>query len=178
MEAEQVVVCCSHEARRLGQFAEMPLQPVRGQISELPSTAASEQLRAVLCAEGYCAPAIGGRHVIGATTGFDDAATEVREADHADNLAQLAAHMPALHHALGTVEPTRLAGRAAVRCSAPGAMPLVGEVEPGLHCSLAHGTRGLLTSGLAGEIIAAAICGQLPPLPQFILKALSPKRVG
>lgn len=178
MEAEQVVVCCSHEARRLGQFAEMPLQPVRGQISELPSTAASEQLRVVLCAEGYCAPAIGGRHVIGATTGFDDAATEVREADHAGNLAQLAAHMPALHHALGTVEPTRLAGRAAVRCSAPGAMPLVGEVEPGLHCSLAHGTRGLLTSGLAGEIIAATICGQLPPLPQFILKALSPKRVG
>jgi tRNA 5-methylaminomethyl-2-thiouridine biosynthesis bifunctional protein len=56
----------------------------------------------------------------------------------------------------------------------PGATPLVGEVEPGLYCSLAHGTRGLLTAGIAGEVIAAAMCGQLPPLPQSLLDALAP----
>jgi tRNA 5-methylaminomethyl-2-thiouridine biosynthesis bifunctional protein len=178
MEAEQVVVCASHEARRLEQLAHLPLQPVRGQISELDSTAGSRELAAVLCAEGYCAPALDGRHVIGATTGFDDAETDMRAADHADNLAKLAAHMPALHQALGVLDTARLAGRAAVRCSAPGAMPLAGELEPGLHCSLAHGTRGLLTAGIAAEAIAAAACGQLPPLPHSILKALSPRRTG
>jgi tRNA 5-methylaminomethyl-2-thiouridine biosynthesis bifunctional protein len=67
-----------------------------------------------------------------------------------------------------------LAGRAGVRCSVPGATPLVGEVEPGLYCSLAHGTRGLLTAGIAAEVIAAAMCGQLPPLPQSLLDALAP----
>jgi tRNA 5-methylaminomethyl-2-thiouridine biosynthesis bifunctional protein len=67
-----------------------------------------------------------------------------------------------------------LAGRAGVRCSVPGATPLVGEVEPGLYCSLAHGTRGLLTAGLSAEIIAAVMCGQLPPLPQDLLDALAP----
>jgi tRNA 5-methylaminomethyl-2-thiouridine biosynthesis bifunctional protein len=53
-------------------------------------------------------------------------------------------------------------------------MPLVGMVQQGLYCSLAHGTRGLLSAGLAGEALAAQICGQLPPLPAYILAALDP----
>ncbi|OHC82435.1 MAG: hypothetical protein A3J99_05695 [Sideroxydans sp. RIFOXYD2_FULL_59_7] len=131
-------------------------------------------MNAVLCAEGYCAPAQEGRHVAGATSSFDDEGTDIREADHAENLARISAHMPALQHALGDVQA--LSGRAGVRCSVPGAMPLVGEVEQGLYCSLAHGTRGLLTAGICAEIIAAQMCGQLPPLPQDLLKALSPLR--
>jgi tRNA 5-methylaminomethyl-2-thiouridine biosynthesis bifunctional protein len=177
IEAEQVVVCCGHQARALSQFSGFPLQSVRGQISELPATAASEAMRAVVCAEGYCAPAVAGRHVAGATTTFDDEAIDVREADHAVNILKLAAHMPGLSRALGSLDAARLTGRAGVRCSVPGATPLVGEVEPGLYCSLAHGTRGLLTAGIAGEVIAAAMCGQLAPLPQTLLDALSPKRL-
>jgi tRNA 5-methylaminomethyl-2-thiouridine biosynthesis bifunctional protein len=222
IEAEQIVVCSGHQAKNLSQFAAFPLQPVRGQISILPATAASETLHSVLCAEGYCAPAVDGRHVAGATNTFDDDALDIRDADHADNLGKIAAHMPALHQALnqflppcrgkvrmgvesqesnistpnracvvGALAPYNhglplagaalplqeggnvLAGRAGVRCSVPGATPLIGEVEPGLYCSLAHGTRGLLTAGIAGEVIAAAMCGQLPPLPQSLLDALA-----
>jgi tRNA 5-methylaminomethyl-2-thiouridine biosynthesis bifunctional protein len=177
VEGEQVVVCSGHQAKNLAQLSVFPLQPVRGQISILPATVASETLHAVLCAEGYCVPAVAGQHVAGATTTFDDAAADLREADHDDNLAKIAAHMPALYEALN--QPLQgggsvLAGRAGVRCSVPGATPLVGEVEPGLYCSLAHGTRGLLTAGIAGEVIAAAMCGQLPPLPKTLLDALAP----
>jgi tRNA 5-methylaminomethyl-2-thiouridine biosynthesis bifunctional protein len=204
IEAEQVVVCSGHQAKNLSQFAAFPLQPVRGQISILPATAASETMHAVLCAEGYCAPAVAGQHVAGATSTFDDDALDIRDADHADNLGKIAAHMPALHQALNQfLPPCRgkvrmgvesqesnistptlalplqgggnvLAGRAGVRCSVPGATPLIGEVEPGLYCSLAHGTRGLLTASIAAEVIAAAMCGQLPPLPQSLLAALAP----
>ncbi|OIR16167.1 tRNA 5-methylaminomethyl-2-thiouridine biosynthesis bifunctional protein MnmC [mine drainage metagenome] len=177
IEAGQVVVCCGHQARAMSQFSGFPLQAVRGQISELPSTAASEAMRAVVCAEGYCAPAAAGRHVAGATTTFDDEAVDVREADHEANILKLAAHMPGLNQALGSLDAARLTGRAGVRCSVPGATPLVGEVEQGLYCSLAHGTRGLITAGIAGEVIAAAMCGQLAPLPQNLLDALSPKRL-
>jgi tRNA 5-methylaminomethyl-2-thiouridine biosynthesis bifunctional protein len=53
-------------------------------------------------------------------------------------------------------------------------MPLVGKLQQGLYCSLAHGTRGLLTAGIAGEVLAAQICGELPPLPKSILDALDP----
>ena len=176
-EAEQAVVCGSYQARMLQQFADFPLQPVRGQISELPVTAESERLQAVVCGEGYCAPAVNGKHVAGATTGFDDDAVDLRAADHEANLAQIGQNMPALREALGAVDVVQLTGRAGVRCSVPGAIPLVGEVEPGLYCSLAHGTRGLLTAGLAGEVIAAGMCGQMPPLPQDVLHALSPQRL-
>ncbi|MBA3024472.1 MAG: bifunctional tRNA (5-methylaminomethyl-2-thiouridine)(34)-methyltransferase MnmD/FAD-dependent 5-carboxymethylaminomethyl-2-thiouridine(34) oxidoreductase MnmC [Gammaproteobacteria bacterium] len=172
IEAQQAVVCSAHQAKQLAQFAALPLQPVRGQISVLPATAASGMLKAVLCAEGYCAPALDGEHVAGATSAFDDDARDVRAADHAENIARLSAHMPALYQALGGAMP--LSGRAGVRCSVPGAMPLVGEVEPGLYCSLAHGTRGLLTAGLAAEIIAAQMCGTVPPLPQDLLDVLAP----
>ncbi len=177
LETDTMVVCCAHEARKLEPFSAFPLQAVRGQVSELAATKASEQLRSVVCAEGYCAPAADGRHVAGATTVFDDEGVELREAEHADNLAKLAAHMPALFAALGAPQAAGLAGRAAVRCSVPGAMPLVGEVAPGLYCSLAHGTRGLLTAGIAGEVVAASMCHGIAPLPRSILAALSPERL-
>ena len=165
VEADAVVVCCAHSALALEQFSRFPLTPVRGQVTLLPSTAASQALQAVVCGEGYCAPALEGVHVTGATHAFNDESIEVRASDHADNLTKLAAHVPALREALGVVDIERLDGRAAVRCSAPGAMPLVGMVQDGLYCSLAHGTRGLLSAGLSGELIAAAMCRQLSPLP-------------
>lgn len=176
VEAEIAVVCCAHSALALEPFARFPLTPVRGQVSLLPATDASRALQAVVCGDGYCAPAVAGVHVIGATHAFDDDTLDVRTADHADNLAKLASFAPTLHDALGEVDAGRLEGRASVRCSAPGATPLVGEVQPGLYCSLAQGTRGLLTAGLAAESIAAQACGTLPPLPAAVLSALSPAR--
>lgn len=200
-EADVVLVCCAHSARKLAQFEHFPLIPVRGQITLAQATEASRALQSVVCGDGYCAPAVGGAHVMGATHAFDDESTEVHELDHAENLSKLAEYAPALRHALdqdaggahraqaGMIEdnqggqqaahPALIGGRASIRCSAPGSMPLVGEVEQGLYCSLAHGTRGLLTAGIAGEVLASKICGQLPPLPTSILDVLSPSgRVG
>ncbi|MFZ3018836.1 MAG: FAD-dependent 5-carboxymethylaminomethyl-2-thiouridine(34) oxidoreductase MnmC, partial [Gallionella sp.] len=175
VDAEIAVVCCAHSALALEQFAHFPLTPVRGQVSLLPATDASSKLQTVVCGDGYCAPAVGGVHVTGATHAFDDEALNVRATDHADNLAKLASFAPSLREALGEIDIEGLEGRASVRCSAPGATPLVGEVQRNLYCSLAHGTRGLLTAGLAAETIAAHACGQLPPLPAAILSALSPR---
>jgi tRNA 5-methylaminomethyl-2-thiouridine biosynthesis bifunctional protein len=133
-------------------------------------------LQTVVCGDGYCAPAVGGVHVIGATHAFGDESRELRAAEHADNLAKLSAFAPALREALGEIDTEGLDGRASVRCSAPGATPLVGKARHGLYCSLAHGTRGLLTAGLSAEIVAAQACGQLPPLPDAVLAALSPRK--
>jgi tRNA 5-methylaminomethyl-2-thiouridine biosynthesis bifunctional protein len=173
-EADVVLVCCAHSAKKLAQFEDFPLISVRGQITLVPETVASRTLQPVVCGDGYCAPAVGGVHIMGATHAFDDESTEVRGVDHAENLASLDEYAPALRQELGEVELGNLKGRASIRCSAPGSTPLVGEVEQGLYCSLAHGTRGLLTAGLSAEILAAQICGQLPPLPTSILDALAP----
>ena len=175
IKADLVVVCCAHSALALDRFSQFPLTAVRGQVSLIPETQSSRSLRAVVCGDGYCAPALQGLHIIGASHSFNDESLDVRPCDHADNLARMAAHSPALREALGEIDIDHLEGRASVRCSAPGAMPLVGEVQSGLYCSLAHGTRGLITAGLAGETIAAMACGHLSPLPESILSALAPR---
>lgn len=173
-EADVVLVCCAHSAKKLAQFEHFPLIPVRGQITLIPETEASRAVQTVVCGDGYFAPAVDGGHVMGATHAFDDESAEVRGADHMENLSSLNDYAPALRQALGEVSLDELQGRASVRCSAPGSTPLVGEVEQGLYCSLAHGTRGLLTAGLSAEILAAQICGELPPLPTSLLETLAP----
>jgi tRNA 5-methylaminomethyl-2-thiouridine biosynthesis bifunctional protein len=175
-EADVALVCSAHSAKKFSQFAHFSLRPVRGQITEVPQTQASKALQSVVCGDGYFSPELGGVHVIGATHAFDDESIEVRFTDHAENMAKLEEYAPQLFRALGETKEKNLTGRASIRCSAPGSMPLVGEVQEGLYCSLAHGTRGLLTAGLAAEVLAAKICGQLPPLPSSIIDALAPLR--
>jgi tRNA 5-methylaminomethyl-2-thiouridine biosynthesis bifunctional protein len=171
-QADVVVVCCAQSARDFAQFKQFSFTTVRGQISVLPETLASRSQAAVVCGDGYCAPSLNGVHVLGATHDFNDESIEVRSADHLENLQKLKEYAPALRSSLGEVEVEKLTGRAAVRCSVAGSMPLAGEVEHGLYCSLAHGTRGLLSAPLSAEVIAAKICGQLAPLPESILKVL------
>jgi len=178
-EADVVLVCCAHSARKLASFTHFPLIPVRGQITAVPQTAESKVLQSIVCGDGYCAPAVDGVHIAGATHAFDDESTEVRTTDHAENLANLAEYAPALHQAFKQYLPleeggNNVTGRASIRCSTPGSMPLLGKVQEGLYCSLAHGTRGLITAGLAAEVLAAQMCGQLPPLPSSIMDALAP----
>jgi len=172
--ADVVLVCCANSAKKLVQFENFPLTSVRGQITEVQQTQASKLLQTVVCGDGYCAPAVEGVHIIGATHTFDDESTEVRINDHLLNLMKLEEYAPGLFKKSDEKHANKFSGRASIRCSAPGSMPLVGKVQEGLYCSLAHGTRGLLTAGLAGEILAAQICGQLPPLPLSIIDALAP----
>jgi len=177
-EAEAVVVCTGYQMSSLVPFATLPLTPVRGQLTALPAVPYSANLRAILCAGGYITPQIGGVHVLGATHSFNDEGTDLRACDHAENLSRLADISSALAAIWNTrmLDVGRLPGRASVRASVPGAMPLAGELLPGLYTSLGHGTRGLITAGLCGELIAAAACGQLLPLPLTIVKALTPAK--
>jgi tRNA 5-methylaminomethyl-2-thiouridine biosynthesis bifunctional protein len=172
--ADMVVVCCAHAATKFTQFSQFPLMAVRGQITELAASAQSQPLQAVICGNGYCTPSVSGVHVLGATHAFEDESTEIRATDHAENLASLADYAPALRQEWGELVFDRLNGRAAVRCSAPGSMPLVGEVQQDMYCSLAHGTRGLLTAGLSGEVLAAQICGEPASVSKAILAELDP----
>ncbi|KIO49029.1 bifunctional tRNA (5-methylaminomethyl-2-thiouridine)(34)-methyltransferase MnmD/FAD-dependent 5-carboxymethylaminomethyl-2-thiouridine(34) oxidoreductase MnmC [Nitrosospira sp. NpAV] len=177
-EAEVVVVCTGYQVKSFAPLADFPLTPVRGQITVVPATLHSRNLRTIVCARGYLAPSVTGSHVIGATHGFNDEGVDLRIADHVENLSRLAEISPTLASAMNidSLDVGQLGGRAAVRGSVPGAMPLVGEILPGLYASLGHGTRGLITAGLSGELIAATACGQLPPVPASVVSALSPAK--
>lgn len=175
-EAKIAVICTGYQVKSFAPWASLPLTPVRGQITLVPATPYSANLRAIVSARGYLAPASSGRHLVGATHDFNDERTDLRVADHARNLSGLTDISPELSRQINadSLNITQLDGRASVRASVPGATPLVGELLPGLHTSLGHGTRGLLTAALSGELIAAQACGQLPPLPCTLIKKLSP----
>lgn len=205
LEADLVVIACANESRRFIPAAQCRLKPIRGQVSLAPASEASRALNTVLCGEGYVAPAADDAHTFGASFQFDTDATATTVAEHAENLAMLATLNPSLYHALGgdTLDPATLGGRAALRASTPDYLPLVGPVAdagafdnayaelardasrqltapmpwlPGLYISAGHGSRGMVSAPLAGELIAAQACGETLPLPQSVVRALSPNR--
>lgn len=199
-DASVVVVCSANDSLRFGQTAHLPLQAVRGQVTLLPATGDSAQLRTVLCSEGYVSPARAGLHCIGATFAPDVRSLQLDTADHRQNLAMLRALAPALYRALNAeaLEVAQLQGRAALRCAAPDYLPLAGPLldasgmsgyapgsRPdasglpwleGLYVNVGHGSKGLLTAPLCGEIIAAAIHHEPLPVDAGLLKALDPNR--
>ncbi len=199
-EAAVVVVCSASDSVRFSQTAHLPLQAVRGQITLLPATQASSRLKAVLCSEGYVSPARAGLHCIGATFAPDNCNLHIDPADHLQNLAMLRALAPALHQALHaeSLDISRLQGRAALRCASPDYLPLTGQLldasrmsdyapgsRPeasglpwlaGLYINSGHGSKGLISAPLCGEIIAAGLNHEPLPVDAKLLHALDPNR--
>ena len=184
-------------------LAWLPLQSIRGQTTRLPAQPPLDALRSALCHQGYIAPATNGGHCIGATFNLQDPDPEPREADHIDNLYQLARAVPAWAGFLARLDPSSLEGRVGFRCASPDYLPLAGPIPdhsaflrdyavlrknarspvstcgqylPGLYLSSAHGSRGLSSTPLAAELIASEICGEPPPLSRELARALAPGR--
>jgi tRNA 5-methylaminomethyl-2-thiouridine biosynthesis bifunctional protein len=203
--APVVVIAASGASATFGETAHLPLRLIRGQLTLVPETPASRPLRTVLCGNGYIVPAVDGAHSLGATHKFRDTSTGVTAAEHAENLAKLAALAPALHAAVGAdrLDPARLAGRAALRCSSPDYLPIIGPVVDaarfarayaplahdatleldapspwldGLFVNTAHGSRGLVTAPLSGELLAGSLEDEPAPLPESVIQAVHPSR--
>jgi tRNA 5-methylaminomethyl-2-thiouridine biosynthesis bifunctional protein len=200
-----VVIAAAHESRVLAQTSSLPLRTISGQVTAVPATERSAKLSTVVSGEGYAAPARDGSHTIGATHRLREASVDVRAGDHATNLEMLARLAPALYAAANAanLDPLHLAGRAGVRCSSPDTMPLVGPVVeadafarayaplardatldlrepapwlPGLYVTAAHGSRGLVTTLLSGEILAALIDDEPSPMAASLIESVHPSR--
>lgn len=183
LETDVVVLANAGDAAALAPTAPLPLRWNRGQVTLLPAVAGNT-LRAVVCGERYVAPARCGLHTTGAT--FERSAdTAVRVTDNVENVERLRTLVPAMHDAIARarVDPLGLAGRAGLRCVSPDYLPLAGAlcdaggaVLPGLYASLAHGSRGLLTAPLCGELLADLVDGTPALLPEHLIRALDPRR--
>ncbi|WEL56846.1 bifunctional tRNA (5-methylaminomethyl-2-thiouridine)(34)-methyltransferase MnmD/FAD-dependent 5-carboxymethylaminomethyl-2-thiouridine(34) oxidoreductase MnmC [Pseudomonas kermanshahensis] len=203
--APLVVLAGAADVRHFAPCAQLPLKRIRGQITRLPATDSSRALRTVVCADGYVAPPREGDHTLGASFDFhsDDLAPTV--AEHKGNLALLDDISVDLAQRLNTaaLDPEQLQGRAAFRCTSPDYLPIVGpmadpqafaeafavlgkdarqvpEVEcpwlDGLYVNSGHGSRGLITAPLSGELIAAWVCGEPLPVPRAVAEACHPNR--
>lgn len=199
-ESETVVLANAGDALRLlrpwlsadtapiggsGDF--WPLQKVRGQIS----IAASADLPALvmpqvpIAGSGYLLPSIDGQVVFGATAQPADDDAEVRDSDHAHNLAQLSRLIGVELRA----DVTRFAGRTGWRWSTDDRLPVLGAVPdllaaarvdrlehpgqvprlPGLYACTALGSRGITWAALSAQVVAASITGAVMPIEAGLL---------
>ena len=203
--APLVVLAGAAEVPGFEQSASLPLKRIRGQITRLDATASSARLRTVVCAEGYVAPARQGEHTLGASFNFDSDDLQPSAAEHASNLALLQEISSDLAQGFepDQLNPERLQGRAAFRCTSPDYLPIVGPLadpqafaetyavlardarqvpdqpcpwQEGLYVNSGHGSRGLITAPLSGELLAAWLDGEPLPVPLDVAEACHPNR--
>jgi tRNA 5-methylaminomethyl-2-thiouridine biosynthesis bifunctional protein len=203
--AAVVVLAGAAEIKRFAQSAELPLKRIRGQITCLAETPQSQALTTVVCAEGYVAPARLGEHTLGASFDFNSDDLNPTTAEHVGNLAMLEEIstdlVTRLHISEQLVED--LQGRAAFRCTSPDYLPIVGPLADreaflevyaalskdarlvpdiacpwldGLYVNSGHGSRGLITAPLSGELLAAWLDNEPLPLPRSVAEACHPNR--
>ncbi|MDI3274895.1 bifunctional tRNA (5-methylaminomethyl-2-thiouridine)(34)-methyltransferase MnmD/FAD-dependent 5-carboxymethylaminomethyl-2-thiouridine(34) oxidoreductase MnmC [Pseudomonas sp. AL03] len=203
--APVVILAGAAEIKRFAQSAELPLKRIRGQITRLAQTPESQSLATVVCAEGYVAPARQGEHTLGASFNFKSDDLTPTLAEHLGNLALLEEISPDLTTRLHAQEldPQQLEGRAAFRCTSPDYLPIVGPLAEqaafadayavlskdarqvpdtpcpwleGFYVNSGHGSRGLITAPLSGELLAAWIENEPLPLPRAVAEACHPNR--
>lgn len=204
-DAPVVVLAGAAEIKRFTYSSELPLKRIRGQITRLPQTTESQALSTVVCAEGYVAPARLGEHTLGASFDFNSDDLTPTAAEHAGNLQMLEEISVDLVARLGAnaLQPEALEGRAAFRCTSPDYLPIVGPLADsqafadaysalskdarqtpdipcpwldGLYVNSGHGSRGLITAPLSGELLAAWLDDEPLPLPRAVAEACHPNR--
>ena len=116
----------------------LPLKAIRGQISQVPSTAVTSTLATALCSEGYIAPAHEERHCVGATFDLHETHTDVTAEGHRANLKQLSVFGEVLGSSwinpdIGTIDIETIdietwKGRVGFRCATADYLPLIGPV--------------------------------------------------
>ncbi|MDP9527352.1 bifunctional tRNA (5-methylaminomethyl-2-thiouridine)(34)-methyltransferase MnmD/FAD-dependent 5-carboxymethylaminomethyl-2-thiouridine(34) oxidoreductase MnmC [Pseudomonas protegens] len=203
--AAVVILAGAAEIKRFPASAELPLKRIRGQITRLPQTAQSQSLATVVCAEGYVAPPRLGEHTLGASFDFNSQDLTPTAEEHAGNLDMLREISSDLLQRLNAEQlPLEsLQGRAAFRCTSPDYLPIVGPLaDPaafaetyaalgkdarqvpdlpcpwlhGLYINSGHGSRGLITAPLSGELLAAWLENEPLPLPRSVAEACHPNR--
>ncbi|QVN00071.1 bifunctional tRNA (5-methylaminomethyl-2-thiouridine)(34)-methyltransferase MnmD/FAD-dependent 5-carboxymethylaminomethyl-2-thiouridine(34) oxidoreductase MnmC [Pseudomonas rhodesiae] len=203
--ASVVVLAGAAEIKRFPASAELPLKRIRGQITRLPQTVASQALATVVCAEGYVAPPRLGEHTLGASFDFKSDDLAPTQAEHLGNLDMLREISEDLTQRLNAdqLPVEQLQGRAAFRCTSPDYLPIVGPLAErgafdqayavlrkdgrqipatacpwldGLYINSGHGSRGLVTAPLCAELLAAWLDNEPLPLPRSVAEACHPNR--
>ena len=191
-EAPTVVIAAGAGSPGLLQHR-WPLQPVRGQVSWGVHAPGDQPLLPFpVNGNGNLVPCFPLEDSVSGPQGWVMGSTFERDVDqlppsppdvqaaHSTNGAKLQALLPRL--ALRALQaPTAARAWAAVRCTAPDRLPIVGPVDtaalPGLWVCTAMGARGLTLALLCGELLAARLQGEPLPLDAKLALALACERL-
>lgn len=172
LEADVVVVANAFECRSLTETSWLPTEQVRGQIIEIATNPLLQKLSSALCFDGYIFPEHNGVHLLGASYDHQFMDPNLCLKRSSDLIRRLCKRVPELTEE----EITVLGGRVSYRTSTHDRLPYVGlvptkesakaaiegrgdspEYYPSLYISSGHGSRGLLSTPLGGELLAQEI---------------------
>ncbi len=183
----------------------VPLRLTRGQVEIVKSEGTLSHLQTLLCHIGYLTPALKGFHALGSTYIKGDVSRDIRQQETQDNFDKHSQSMQAaswLDEISVSRSQTGNKARAAIRCSSPDHLPVVGALPSELqftelsdlykalplqhYVSGSHqknvfvlsalGSRGLTTAPLMAELLVSQMLGRPLPLPAQLLNALNPNR--
>ncbi|ELY4776443.1 bifunctional tRNA (5-methylaminomethyl-2-thiouridine)(34)-methyltransferase MnmD/FAD-dependent 5-carboxymethylaminomethyl-2-thiouridine(34) oxidoreductase MnmC [Cronobacter turicensis] len=201
-----LVLANGHQLSGFPQTETLPVYPVGGQVSHIPTTPGLGALRQVLCYDGYLTPQnpANGMHCIGASYHRGVSEMRYQEEDQQHNRQRLIDCLPA---AAWTQDVDISAGdaRCGVRCATRDHLPMVGNAPDYAatlrdYATLSHhasapetvapapvlenlfvlgalGSRGLCSAPLVAEILASQMNGEPLPLDGATLAALNPNRL-
>lgn len=204
MQHEAVILANGYNLTDFAQTEKLPLYPVRGQVSQIPTTENLLKLNSVLCYDGYLTPADKAKtsHCIGASHVRDSADRTFSEAEQQENRQKLQQNIA--QSWTQEVDISANLARIGVRCAVRDLAPMMGNVPnfarqredyhnlfnlrrrkqpiasavnfPNLFLIAALGSRGLASAPLLGEALASLIYGEPLPFGEDIRQNLSANR--
>ena len=203
-QAGTLIIASAFDALSFDVSSFLPLKRIRGQVSHIPVSQESP-LNTVICGNTYISPALNQHFHVGASFNLNMDNTELRAEDHQHNLEQTTELVPALakQQNWSSLNTTTLEGRVGFRCASPDYLPLVGPLPdrsrfidqyaklrkdatlhfttpgsyaPGLYLNVGHGSKGLVSCPLSGELLAAQICNETLPIEKNLVDAVNPSR--
>ena len=201
---EVVVLANGHKLTEFEQTQKLPLYPVRGQVSQIPTSANLLKLKTVLCYDGYLTPVDQAKtsHCIGASHVRDNATREFSLTEQQENQQKIQQNIP--EDWTREVDTSGNLARIGVRCSVRDLTPMMGIVPhfsaqqtqyqnlfnlrrrkqpieqaenyPNLYLIGALGSRGLTSAPFLGETLASLIYGEPLPMSEDLIHNLMPNR--
>ena len=186
-DADLVVIAAGPASATVaGRPGDLPLQPIRGQVSWAVQTLHAPAFPAFpVNGSGSLIPALpttqGLVWMAGASFERDSTDSSPRESDHLGNLARLRTLLPAVAAQLELAfKAGEVRAWAGVRCATPDRLPLLGqpnaESRPGVWVCTGMGSRGLSFAALCGELLAAQLHREPMPVEHRLWMALDAVR--
>ncbi len=195
LKADILVLCNANQVQQFNFYASINSTPVRGQVNFFAPTAASQSIKTIICGTKYLSPTVDGLHCIGATYAPNDLNPQLSSADSLENLAALKHISPEIFN---SIQPYQAQGRVAWRSHTQDYMPLAGQVidekalreKPpryntspadlpwleGLYVNAGHGSKGMISAPICGELIADLITSKPLNLNTHLINKLNPSR--
>ncbi len=199
LHTDALVIAAGAEIRNLPLTEHLSVKSIRGQVTHVDASSDSQQLRSVICGNGYIAPESDNQHCIGASFNLHEHTCAIRNEDQQANINAVAelTQMPPLQANCSD------RGRVSFRATTPDYLPIVGPVakpdvfidrfcrfrtnlkatvdelgayHPNLYTLTGMGSRGLAYAPLCADLLTNLITGEPIPLPLELYQHLHPAR--